>query len=124
MLSADEISAAKKRTKHHGEARHESDDCIRIAYEWLDAQKKTKGIGRATRPLKHIIEKWGGRYVSQADVEVAAELHPEIRGEYPHFNISSRLIRSSDNRLANIKEARTQNYSISENSSTYAEVEG
>jgi hypothetical protein len=56
----------------------------------------------------------GGRYVSQSDVEVAAELHPAIKGEYPHFNISSRLTRPSDARLAGIEKAKTQDYKISE----------
>lgn len=110
MLTTKEIFEAKKRTKYkHGtkEILHEHDDCIRIAYEWLDAQTKTKGLIRDAFALKHIIEKWGGRYVSQSDVEVAAELHPGIRGTYPHFNISSRLKLPSDARLANIPEART-----------------
>ncbi|WP_456638531.1 hypothetical protein [Bradyrhizobium sp. USDA 10063] len=93
---------------------HEHDDCIRIAYEWLDAQTKTKGVMRDRRPLKHIIEDWGGRYVSQSDVEVAAELHPEIRGTYPHFNISARLVLPSDVRLATIPEARTQRYKMTD----------
>jgi hypothetical protein len=40
MLSTNEILEAKKRVRYsHGEKdiRHEHDDCIRIAYEWLDA---------------------------------------------------------------------------------------
>lgn len=117
MLSASEISSAKKRTQYsHGNADvlHEHDDCIRIAYEWLDAQTKTKGVTRTSYPLKHIIEKWAGRYVSQSDVEVAALMHPEIRGTYPHFNISTRLTLPSGVRLAGIGEARTQRYSLSE----------
>jgi hypothetical protein len=116
MLTAQEISEAKRRVRYENEraALHEHDDCIRIAYEWLDAQTKTRGpIGR-TLPIKHMIEKWGGRYVSQSDVEVAAELHPEIEGRYPHFNISARLVLPSDARLANIPEARTQGYVLTE----------
>jgi hypothetical protein len=128
MLSEKEISEAKDRTQYrHGrkEILHEHDDCIRIAYEWLDAQVKTKGVMRQTRPLKHVIEKWGGRYVSQSDVEVAAELHPEIRGTYPHFNISARFTRPSDTRLKNIPAAKTQDYSMSERhiKETYARAE-
>jgi hypothetical protein len=114
MLSSREIAEAKIRMKYSykSEVLHEHEDCIRIAYEWLDAQATTKGVTRFARPLKHIIEKWGGRYVSQSDVEVAAELHPAIRGTYPYFNISRRLVRPSDARLTNIREARTQNYKL------------
>jgi hypothetical protein len=83
---------------------------VRIAFEWLDAQIKIQGTTRTARPLKHLIEKWAGRYVSQADVEVAAYLHQDVRGKYPHFNISSRLTEPSINRLSTISEARTQKY--------------
>jgi hypothetical protein len=126
MLSAAAISAAKKRVAYSNkEVLHEHDDCIRIAYEWLDAQVVTKGATRHTRPLKHIIEKWGGRYVSQSDVEVAAEMHSKIRGVYPHFNISARLTRPSDARLVNISQAKTQNYQLTARSAkeTYAKSE-
>ena len=113
MLTAEQIAVAKKQAKYaHKEQLHEHDDCIRIAYEWLDAQEKTRGLTRLARPLKHIIEKWGGRYVSQSDVEVAAQLHPKIKGSYPHFNLSRRFIKPSDERLAGISQARTQDYSM------------
>jgi hypothetical protein len=114
MLSAEQIAKAKIKTKymHRGEVLHEHDDCVRIAYEWLDAQTVTKGPTRASRPLKHIVEKWAGRYVSQSDVEVAAELHPRIRGEYPRYNISARLTKPSDSRLEGIGQARTQRYQM------------
>lgn len=106
MLTAEEIAAAKSRTRYtNTENLHEHDDCIRIAYEWLDAQVKTKGKTKAARPLKHIIESWANRYVSQSDVEVAAELHPEIHGQYPYFNISARLTKPSTRRLEGIGEA-------------------
>lgn len=63
MLSNEAIEAAKKKTKYSlDEAHHEHTDCIRMAYEWLDAQKKTKNPTTKTYPLKHIIEKWAGRY--------------------------------------------------------------
>jgi hypothetical protein len=124
MLSSDEIANAKKRTNYlTKDVHHEHDDCIRIAYEWLDAQATTKGLGRLNRPLKHIIERWGGRYVSQSDVEVAAEMHPKIRGRYPYFNISARLVQPSDARLKAIKEAKTQQYSIRETDKTYSSSE-
>ena len=127
MLSAIEIAEAKKRVKYGlgSQSHHEHDDCIRIAYEWLDAQTTTKGITRVARPLKHIIEKWGGRYVSQSDVEVAAELHAKIRGSYPYYNISKRLTLPSEARLANITQARTQDYKLTPRAirETYAAVE-
>jgi hypothetical protein len=120
-ISAEEISEAKKRTKYEdAEPLHEHDDCIRIAYEWLDAQVKRKSPYQGPRQLKHIIQKWGGRYVSQSDVEVAAELHPEIRGQYPRYNISGRLVRPSTRRLANIPQAKTQQYAEDPRDQFYA----
>lgn len=89
---------------------HEHNDCIRMAYEWLDAQKKIKSLTTKIRPLKHIIEKWAGRYISDTDVEVAAFLHPEIYGIYPYFNISARLTEPSILRLREISEAFKQDY--------------
>jgi len=76
------------------------------------AQIITKRKLRLACPLKEIIEIWGGRYVASFDVEVAAEMHPRIRGTYPQFNIRSRFTLPSDRRLANITEARTQNPAI------------
>ncbi|MDW9643962.1 hypothetical protein GOB48_19425 [Sinorhizobium meliloti] len=110
MLTAQEIDNAKKSTAYSGEAHHEHDDCIRIAYEWLDAQKKIGSPTSKTRPLKHIIEKWGGRYVSQSDVEVAANIHPEIFGRYPHYNIGAKLVQPAFSRLDGVSEANTQSY--------------
>jgi hypothetical protein len=90
------------------DAHHEHNDCIRIAYEWLDAQVKTKAPRNLSYPLKHLIEKWAGRYVSTSDVEVAAILHPQVHGRYPSFNISSRLTEPSVDRLKGIAQANTQ----------------
>ena len=91
---------------------HEHPDCIRIAYEWLDAQGKTKAPNQknSTLPMKHAIERWAGRYISTSDVEVAAFLHPQVHGRYPCYNISQRLIRPHDLRLEGIGEAKTQGY--------------
>ncbi len=109
MLTDTQIEDAKKRVTYSLEKpHHEHNDCIRIAYEWLDAQERTKGVTRGPRPLKHHIEKWAGRYVSQSDVDVAAELHPDIKGTYPYFNISRSLTLPSERRLDGIGEARTQ----------------
>ena len=107
MITSQQIEAAKRATTYSLESQnHGHDDSIRIAYEWLDAQHKTKQPNRrSTRPLKHMIERWSGRYVSMSDVEVAATLHPAIYGEYPWFNISSRTVRPSQRRLEGIGEA-------------------
>jgi hypothetical protein len=106
MLSDEEIDYAISITNSSDVAIHEHRDCIRLAYEWIDAQKKRANINRKSAfPLKHIIESWGKRYVSQADVEVAANLHPDIKGRYPYYNISARLTKPSEIRLLNIGEA-------------------
>lgn len=78
---------------------------VRIAYEWLDAQKKTKHLQDFCGPLKHLIESWGGRYVSGDDVTIAAHLHPELKGEYRRFNISSRPVLPNRRRLLHIEGA-------------------
>lgn len=105
-LSKEQIEAAKKRAKYDGNDKvHEHDDCIRIAYEWLDAQKKIKSASSRFHEVKHLVEKWAGRYISTADVIVAAELHPDVHGSYPTFNLSSNLTEPSDQRLTNIGEA-------------------
>lgn len=105
MITDEQIEAAKRRTKFTEKPHHEHNDCIRIAYEWLDAQPKTKGTTKLYNPLKHMIEAWGGRYVSQTDVEVAAEMHPQIRGKYPTYNITSRTVLPNARRLEGIGEA-------------------
>lgn len=119
MLTAQEIDDAKKSTEYTGEAHHEHDDCVRIAYGWLDAQRKIGAPTSKTRPLKHIIEKWGGRYVSQSDVEVAAHIHPEIFGRYPHYNIGAKLVQPLFSRLDGVSEANTQSYQKRFDAETY-----
>lgn len=116
-LSTNEIIEGKqnlRRANGNREPLHEHDDCIRIAHEWFDAQTITKVPTRKNMAIKHIIENWAGRYISKSDVEVAAALHPKIRGIYPHFNIDARLTRPSDSRLADIPEAKTQHYKSTE----------
>lgn len=113
MLTRKQIANAKKQVPYtFKNPRHEHDDCIRIAYEWLDAQIKTDEVLlKKNHAIKHIIEIWADRYISISDVEIAAFLHPRIRGKYPHFNIASILIEPSPERLKDIPEAYTQNYS-------------
>lgn len=91
-----------------------------MAYEWLDAQNTLVTPNKKYRPLKHIIEKWAGRYISRSDVEVAAAMHPRIRGKYPNFNLSARLVLPSDRRLEGIGEALTQGYRERLDLRTYA----
>jgi len=91
---------------------HEHNDCIRMAYEWLDAQKKIKGKIQLIHPIKHLVEQWSGRYVSTSDVIIAASLHPSIHGKYPQFNISSRLTLPSDSRLKAFPQARSMDYTL------------
>jgi hypothetical protein len=107
MLSAEAIAKAKLTTPYadHVQVLHQHDDCVRIAYQWLDAQVKTRRVVQRSRPIKHIIESWAGRYVSQNDVEVAAHMHPRILGRYPRFNISARLLEPNLRRLIGIAEA-------------------
>ena len=124
MLTDAQIEHGKAGAPNRLEGHHEHNDCIRMAYEWLDAQTKTETIRNTYNPLKHIIEKWSGRYVSESDVTVAAWLHPDIKGTYPNFNISSRLTMPSVSRLQGIGEAGKHNpiggnYSVS----TYKKTE-
>ncbi len=126
VLTAAEIAEAKKRVRYqHANVLHEHDDSVRIAYQWLDAQITTKRKLRLACPLKEIIEIWGGRYVASFDVEVAAEMHPRIRGTYLQFNIRSRFTLPSDRRLTNITEARTQDYLLTAHHiiQTYGRIE-
>ena len=125
MLTADEIARAKTSVRYSlPEGHHEHDDCIRIAHEWLDAQKKLKSPRKTgARPLKHLIEKWGGRYVSQTDVEVAAHLHADVVGTYPYYNISSRLTEPAQDRLQGIGEAHSQGYHDRHEAKSYANRE-
>ena len=124
-LSGAEIEQAKEKTIYTDATYHEHPDCIRVAYQWLDAQRKTKRrIRKATYPIKHLIEKWAGRYISQVDVEVAATMHPEIKGEYPYYCISSILTEPDVSRLEDIPEAFTQDYRSWHNSESYGRSEG
>lgn len=114
MLTDEQIEAAKKRTRYGTglDILHEHPDCVRFAYEWLDAQKKIKRPNKSYRPLKHNIEQWAGRYVSQNDVEVAATLHPDIIGEYPYYNISNRLIEPKKERISHLGQTDIHSYTF------------
>ena len=120
MLTDQEIQRAINTVSIGPNNLHEHPDCVRIAYAWLDAQKKIQSACRQSYPLKHYIEKWAGRYVSESDVKVAAYLHPEVKGKYPNYNISSNLIEPQRSRLFGISEAMTQlNYHESHDPKKY-----
>ena len=125
MLIAEQIAVAKQECsyEHPSEVFHEHDDCVQLAYEWLDTQDTIATTNRKGRPLKHIIERWAGRYVSQSDVELAAHIHPRITGKYPDFNLSARLTLPSDSRLEGIREALTQGYRENLNTEVYSKRE-
>ncbi|WCE29686.1 hypothetical protein [Vibrio sp. SCSIO 43137] len=124
-ITDEQIEEGKRATKYSEptDIVHEHNDCIRIAYEWLDAQKKIKNTSNKIRPIKHYIERWAGRYVSTSDVEVAATIHPDIQGKYPFFNLSARLTMPSTDRLKMISEAFTQAYNERHAPSIYAYFE-
>lgn len=125
MLTDERIQAAKTTTLYSSSERplHEHNDCIRFAYEWLDAQVKTKGKLKTPLQIKHLIERWAGRYVSTADVDVAASLHPDVQGQYPYFNISSRLTNPSAARISMLGQAFTQDQNERHDLSKYARSE-
>lgn len=110
MLTDQQIEKGKRECRYstRSDILHEHNDCIRIAYEWLDAQttiSRSGGLRTAHFQTKHWVEWWGGRYVSRSDVEVAAHLHPRIKGEYPGFNLSMKLTIPNDRRLEGIGQA-------------------
>ena len=124
MLTDAQIESAKKSTKYSDrEPLHEHNDCIRFAYEWFDAQTKTKGFTKKSFAIKHLVERWAGRYVSTSDVEVAAFLHPDIKGSYPYFNISAKLTNPSKDRISQLGQAFTQDYNDRHNQGDYTYAE-
>ncbi len=123
MLTEAQIAEAKRTIIYtHPDPLHEHDDCVRIAVEWLRAQARTSGTMRKTYAMKHLIEKWGGRYVSQSDVELAAHILGH-RGKYPRFNISARLTEPDNSRLASIGEAFSHDYHKRHDPTAYASRE-
>jgi hypothetical protein len=110
------IDVAKKEIKYMcggDEGFHEHNDCVRIAYEWLSAQKKTKSIkGNCHR--KHEIESWGGRYVSMHDVELAAHILG-ITVKNWRMGISKNSVLPCMSRLNYIGEANSHGYSMRSN---------
>ena len=83
---------------------------VELAYHWLVAQKKTKGVSGKCE--KHTLERWANYYISKDDVLKALELAKLRSDAYPRTNISKRLIKPLFSRIAHIKEAKTMDYQI------------
>jgi hypothetical protein len=84
-----------------------SEKGIRIAYEWLDAQRKTKSQSHGLAKAKGIIEVWSASYVSVTDVEIAESLHPDVTLAGSYLNLSKRLTRPNIRRLEGIVDLET-----------------
>ncbi len=106
MLSKEDIERGKREALKLPDALHIDDNCIRAVYEWLDAQQKTIHRTNKLSDIKHAVESWCGFYVSKSDVIVAAYLHPEIKGEYPHYNIHGNILEPLPCRLVGFKRDR------------------
>lgn len=102
---------------------HEHPDCIRIAYEWLDAQTAITAMKHDSYALKHRIEQWSGRYVSKEDVMVAAHLHPDFKTMNGYVNVSARLVEPDTQRLAGITVAFSHYYRSYHRGSDYSHRE-
>ena len=88
-------------------ALHQHNDCIRIAYIWLDHQKVTKRTRFTASAIKHDIERWAQRYISSSDLIVAAHMHPDIIINPAHhtLNIHQKFITPPIDYLYKISEA-------------------
>jgi hypothetical protein len=78
---------------------------VALAFQWLIAQKKTKGI--SGRCEKHTLERWANYYISKDDVLKALELAGLRADCYPRTNISKRVIEPLP---SHIPEFRTMDY--------------
>jgi hypothetical protein len=89
-------------------------DCVRMAYAFLDAQKVTNTIRKHNfynrLHLKADIERWAGRYVSSADVDMAIKFHPLLKGDHSNVNISVKYVMPCLSRLKGVHEAFTHDY--------------
>ena len=125
MLTAEQIQEARSQTVYSrpDDGPSDCDDCVRIAHEWLDAQRRIKSPNTRKWSLSHLITDWSGMHVSKPDVEVAAQLHGLI-GQYPHYNIETRWVEPSLRRLDGITSANSQpNYRKNHKRSDYSSSE-
>ena len=103
VLSVEAIAFAKQRANYAAFVPvHHNDDCIRIAYAWLDAQIKSSSLSEVPVSQRGLIRSWGGALVMYGDIIVAAELHPEVFGIYPLLNLSNELTYPDPARLTTI----------------------
>lgn len=80
-------------------AGHNPHRSVRISMEWLAAQTPKVSAASQELPLKHVIEKWAGSYVSTTHVKIAAELL-HIPGDYPLYHLQSNWVWPDIARLA------------------------
>lgn len=96
-------------------------DEVRICCAWLEAQRRTDDLSCVGSPLRHIIQEWGGRYVTEHAVTIAAKLLG-IKGNYPKFNINPNFTFPHHERLQGIDAAFTHKnymYNLGENIDRY-----
>ena len=104
MITEDQSNTADL-TPDFPDLENKLNDSVRIAYQWFDAQtKKEVPLGNSV-DLQHLIRDWGGREISQNDIEIAASIHPGTKGEYPRYNIDSGMTLPSAERLRGIVES-------------------
>lgn len=72
---------------------------VRVACNWLDAQSLDDDNHSARYDLEEIISDWCGIPVPAFCIIIAAELLPDVKGEYPCYNLCSTLITPSVCRL-------------------------
>ena len=120
-ITDEQINEAKKEhMENYKNYYFESDDCIRIAAEWIDAQTKTKNPTNFIS--KGNIEHWAQRYVSNSDVIVAAKILG-LKYKLGRYNVSLVRVFPLVSRIKNIKSAFTMgNYYNSRPRFTYKKI--
>lgn len=105
MLTGEQIAAAKRQVRYRypDDILHEHDDCIRMCYEWLSAQRHTTSShGRGVAGFRSLIMHWAGSYVSKDDVDVALVMLPRLIVTMHDSNLSRKLVLPKDSRLEGI----------------------
>jgi hypothetical protein len=88
-------------------------DCVRIAYQFLDAQKKIKNPTVSRVPIKSAMKDWSGFYVSGSAIDLAISLHPELVGDHLCLNIPrSQWVIPDRARLAGVMQAGATGYTF------------
>ena len=109
MITAEQIDKVRKEVSAPGLSQT-NDDNIRIAYEWLDAQEWTTISGGGKIKVKRLISKWGGREISQKEIDMAVALISERAGHTPQDTMNPRLTFPSAERLRGIAGALKADY--------------